>query len=218
MSISVVSCEENVMFLSGHNIGGSCASRSAFSSQGFLGIYISSHLPTCSNLQAWLGLEHVLLWKQKKLQYFFDKSKGKSSFVWKPSLQWKWPAFVKSFAPTIGLSFCFLVTLSRAGVLGEEAYVSGVHDRLQHNHNHEFSDTLINQFFQERPPTCYNFCNLLVCGLLVAVEWILKEVYISTIPINYQESPNQCWFISGNIIAIQFPTQHYPPTCHDFCN
>ena len=39
MSISVVSCEENVMFLSGHSIGGSCASWSAISSQGFLGFY-----------------------------------------------------------------------------------------------------------------------------------------------------------------------------------
>ena len=79
---------------------------------------IFSHLPTCSNSQAWLGLEHLLLWKQKKVQYFFDKSKGNSLFVWKPSLQWKRPALVKSFAPTAGLSFCFLGSLSRARVLG----------------------------------------------------------------------------------------------------
>jgi hypothetical protein len=31
----------------------------------------------------------------------------------------------------------------------------------------------------------------LVCGLLVVAEWILKEVYIPIIPINYQESPNR---------------------------
>ena len=49
----------------------------------------------------------------------------------------------------------------------------------------------------------------------MAAEWILKEVCISTIPINYQESPNQCWFVSGDIIAIH-PTQHYPPNRHNF--
>jgi hypothetical protein len=42
---------------------------------------------------------------------------------------------------------------------------------------------------QRYPPTCNNFCNKLVRGLLVADEWIQKKVYISTIPINYQESP-----------------------------
>ncbi len=30
---------------------------------------------------------NFLLWKQKKVQYFFDKSKGNKSPFWKPSLQ-----------------------------------------------------------------------------------------------------------------------------------
>jgi len=46
-----------------------------------------------------IGLGASLLWKQKKVQYFFDKSKGNKSPLWKPSLQWKRPALVKSFAP-----------------------------------------------------------------------------------------------------------------------
>jgi hypothetical protein len=32
-------------------------------------------------------------------------------------------------------------------------YFSGARDRLQHNHNHEFSNTLLNQLFQEQQPS-----------------------------------------------------------------
>ncbi len=48
-----------------------CAKILSWSSGG-----IFSHILTCLNLQVWWILEHFLLWKQKKMQYFFNKFKG----------------------------------------------------------------------------------------------------------------------------------------------
>ncbi len=69
---------------------------------------------------------------------------------------------------------------------------------------------------QHYPPTRHKFCNYLVCGLLMAAEWILKEVYIPTIPINYQESPNQCWFVSATSLPSNFQRNTIPPLAIKF--
>ncbi len=58
---------------------------------------------------------------------------------------------------------------------------------------------------------------------VLAAEWILKEVYIPTIPINYQESPSADSSATSSPSnfqrnTIHFPTQHYPPTRHNFYN
>ena len=64
----------------------------------------------------WLGA--FLSWKQKKEQYFLERSKGNNSSIGVPSLHRSRPAFVKSFEPAPTLSFGFLKCLSRAGVPG----------------------------------------------------------------------------------------------------
>ena len=67
----------------------------------------------------WLGAFFVV--KQKKEQYFLERSKGNKSPIGVPSLQRSRPAFLKSFEPAPALSFGFLEILSRAGVPGGDA-------------------------------------------------------------------------------------------------
>jgi hypothetical protein len=92
-----------------------CARILLWSSAGIL-----SHFPICLKLQNCLGLVHFLLWKQEKEQYFFERLAGNNSEIGVPSLHRKRPALVKSFALAAVLTFCFLLVLSRAGVLGGE--------------------------------------------------------------------------------------------------
>ena len=90
-----------------------CSRILVWSSTGIL-----SHLPTCSKSQDCFSLEHFLSWKQKKEQYFFERSEGSKSPTGVPSLHRSRPAFVKSFEPAPTLSFGFLECLSQAGVPG----------------------------------------------------------------------------------------------------
>jgi hypothetical protein len=58
---------------------------------------------------------------EKNTHNGLERSEGNKSNVGVPSVQWKRPALVKSFAPAVGFSFCFLVFMSLAGVPGGEA-------------------------------------------------------------------------------------------------
>ncbi len=88
-----------------------CSRILAWSSVGIL-----SEFPTWSKLQAGLGLEHFLSWKQKKKQCFFVRLMENNFMIGVLSLQQKIPALVKSMAPATGLSFRFLMVRLQVGV------------------------------------------------------------------------------------------------------
>ena len=51
------------------------------------------------------------------------------------------------------------------------SYFSGARDCLQHNHNHEFSDTLLNQLFQERQPSNIQRNTIPPLAIFFAINW-----------------------------------------------
>jgi hypothetical protein len=50
-------------------------------------------------------------------------------------------------------------------------YFSGARDCLQHNHNHEFSVTLLNQLFQERQPSNIQCNTIPPLTIIFAINW-----------------------------------------------
>jgi hypothetical protein len=44
-------------------------------------------------------------------------------------------------------------------------------DRLQHNHNHEFSDKLLNQLFQEQQPSYFQCNTIPPLAIIFAINW-----------------------------------------------
>ena len=48
---------------------------------------------------------------------------------------------------------------------------SGARDRLQNNHNHEFSDTLINQLFQEQQPSNFQRNTIPPLAIIFSINW-----------------------------------------------
>ena len=111
-------------------------------------------------------------------------------------------------------------------------YFPGVRDRLQHNHNHEFSDTLIHQLFQERQPSNFQRNTIPPLAIFFAINWSVgywwrrsgywKKSTFQLFPSFIKKV--QPWIflhtaksIISRTTAIQ-PMQHYPPTCHILCN
>ena len=50
-------------------------------------------------------------------------------------------------------------------------YFPGARDRLQNNHKHEFSDTLINQLFQEQQPSNFQRNTIPPLAIIFAINW-----------------------------------------------
>ena len=110
----------------------------------------------------------------------------------------------------------------------------GAWDCLQHNHNNEFSYTLLNQLFQEWQPSNFQ-CNIIppLAIIIFATNWSVgywwrqsgywKKSTFQLFPSIIKKV--QPWIfrhtmksIISRTTAIQFPTQPYPPTRHIFCN
>ena len=67
-----------------------------------------------------------------------------------------------SLSVVIGLN----ATLELIGI-----YFLGARDRLQNNHNHEFSDTLINQLFQEQQLSNLRRNTIPPLAIIFAINW-----------------------------------------------
>ena len=106
-------------------------------------------------------------------------------------------------------------------------YFLGARDRLQNNHNHEFSDTLINQLFQEQQLSNLRRNTIPPLAIIFAINWsvgywwrrsgywkkstfqLFPSIITNVQPWLFRHTAKS---ILSSTTAIQFPTQHYPPT------